>query len=528
MKIEDYCAKKAYDVYEENFLRSNKDNLSDIEKLNFQKQNNFIRDFTRDLRKNLAIFLNRFPEEDRDAVRKSLTQILKNNFDNLQENNIIDVSGEINVEAITVNLNEGVKNDLPEIYQKTQEAQQIKTQSEAQNEIANSLKENVDFSNPEETKKYFDNFYKNFTNCKTREEKLKHIENGFGISLEDMSEQQQDTIISAFGMRQKIREIKENLRAEFQEANLDLSDENLEPLLENRAVEQYSMENNKDFEKEKSNNDMMVQLENISMELQKLEQKLSNCKDQNKIKELSNESTKLINKQNLLIKILALSKDEVEKIAEDSIEQNKNTKISESEQSTNELEENESNDDLSDLFATDENELDNDLSDLLDPNINEAEEDLSDLFTAEDIPAIEENPNNEQPTNADKPAFVNPILNNVKEDDLKQEDYIVQIDEKEGLWSKLKNGFSKMKNAIIKKLGLNKVKFLNRQRYLDTAENNTKTTDIYFENKCSFNESLIVSEEEQKMYKKEYEVSKSASQKNTSHIHTNHEQNIQF
>lgn len=525
MKIEDYCAKKAYDVYEENFLRSNKDNLSDIEKLNFQKQNDFIRDFTRDLRKNLAIFLNRFPEEDRDTVRKSLTQILKNNFDNLQENNIIDVSGEINVEAITVNLNEGVKNDLPEIYQKTQEAQQIKTQNEAQNEIANSLKENVDFSNPEETKKYFDNFYKNFTNCKTREEKLKHIENGFGISLEDMSEQQQDTIISAFGMRQKIREIKENLRAEFQEANLDLSDEELESLLENRAVEQYSMENKKDFEKEKSNNDMMIQLEEISSDIKRLEQDLLNCQDENEKEEINSKLVNLRNTQNLLIETLGLSKDDVEKINENSNTQDKDIQASKFETYVNKTQE---NDDLSNLFTTSENELNDDLSDLFDTNIDASEEDLSDLFTAENLPEIEENLNDEQPTTQDKPAFVNPILSNVKENVLKQENYIIEIEEKESFWNKLKNGFSKMKNAIVEKLGLNKVKLLNQQKYLNTAENNSKTTDIYSENNHSFDESLIVSKEEQEKYRKEYETSKSVSQKNTSEIHTNHEQNIQL
>lgn len=144
------------------------------------------------------------------------------------------------------------------------------------------------------------------------------------------------------------------------------------------------------------------------------------------------------------------------------------------------------------------------------------------------MPGTEENLDYKQPINTDKPAFVNPILTNVKEDDLKQEHYIIEIEEKENLWNKLKNGFSKIKNAIVEKLGLNKVKFLNRQKYLNTSENNTKATDIYSENNRSFNKSLIVSKEEQEKYRKEYETSKNVTQKNTSEIHTDHEQNIQF
>lgn len=144
------------------------------------------------------------------------------------------------------------------------------------------------------------------------------------------------------------------------------------------------------------------------------------------------------------------------------------------------------------------------------------------------MPGTEENLDYKQPINTDKPAFVNPILTNVKEDDLKQEHYIIEIEEKENLWNKLKNGFSKIKNAIVEKLGLNKVKLLNHQKYLNTVENNSKTTEMHSENKHSFNESLIVSKEKQEKYKKEYETSKNVSQKNTSEIHTNHEQSIQL
>lgn len=80
---------------------------------------------------------------------------------------------------------------------------------------------------------------------------------------------------------------------------------------------------------------------------------------------------------------------------------------------------------------------------------------------------------------------MNPILINVKEDKLKQEDYTFEVEEKESLWNKLKNGFSKIKNAIVEKLGLNKVKLLNHQKYLNTVENNSKTTEMHSENKHS-------------------------------------------
>lgn len=49
---------------------------------------------------------------------------------------------------------------------------------------------------------------------------------------------------------------------------------------------------------------------------------------------------------------------------------------------------------------------------------------------------------------------------------------------------------------------------MNHQKYLNTVENNSKTTEMHSENKHSFNESLIVSKEKQEKYKKEYETSK--------------------
>ena len=70
------------------------------------------------------------------------------------------------------------------------------------------------------------------------------------------------------------------------------------------------------------------------------------------------------------------------------------------------------------------------------------------------MPGTEENLDYKQPINTDKPAFVNPILTNVKEDDLKQEHYIIEIEEKENLWNKLKNGFSKIKNEKYKNIYL--------------------------------------------------------------------------
>lgn len=532
MNIVDYCAEKAYNVYSQRYIVDNQDKLDDIEKLDFKQKQDFIPQFTIDLKKNIANFLDDYTE-DKDIVRKSLTQILKNNFDNLQQNNIIDLSGRINVNAITANLNQGVKESLPDIYEKVQNVKQSKEALDK-----NSSKTSVDFNNPEERKKYFDDLYKGLSECKTKEEKISYIEDEFGLSLEDMSDKEQDEIISKFEIRGKIREIKNALDIDsIQQENPDLSKEELDQLLEDTAVEQYALENDTDVKIEKINNNRMIELENTISEIKKLEQDLLNCTDETKKAKIYNEITEISNKQNELIQTLAISEDEIEKFSE-NIEEQDEKKKSPNENSNNEIKEdaeflelfneNEPEEDLSNLFTEDELKLD----DLFAIEENETEEDLAYLFDAEiddleKIPEIDEKVNNEQPISENDQVFTNPILIGADENDLKQEDYTIEVEEKESLWNKIKSGFSKIKDSILKKLNFNQNKQLNGQAYLDTAENNIRSTNGYAEMQNTFDQSLQVSKKEQEKYKKEYEASKNSKfQSNILEVEKNSGQSI--
>lgn len=78
----------------------------------------------------------------------------------------------------------------------------------------------------------------------------------------------------------------------------------------------------------------------------------------------------------------------------------------------------------------------------------------------------------------------------------------------------------------MEKLNLNTKNTLKGQEYLDTAENNTRISNEYTEIKNTFDQSLIVSKEDQEKYRKEYEASKNTSQKSSSNIKIHSDQSI--
>lgn len=157
MKIADYCAIKAYKFYTEN----NK---------NIESKENFISSFSTDLTKKINVYLKDY-KENKETIKKALTVILRTQFDNLHENNIIDSSGQINVTAIQTNLDAAVQKDYPEIYEKAVQVRQMKIQKEEENTNKDSSNKIVNFNNPEEKKAFFNNLINEYSNLKTEQEK---------------------------------------------------------------------------------------------------------------------------------------------------------------------------------------------------------------------------------------------------------------------------------------------------------------------------------------------------------------------
>ncbi len=387
-----------------------------------------------------------------------------------------------------------------------------------------SVKDGVDFSKPEETNKYFDNLYKGLSECKNREEKINYIENNFDLSLENMSEREKDEVISKFETRQKIREIKSTLdKDKISKENLDLTSEQIDELLEDKAAEQFAIENKKDIETTKQINNTMIEFENTKQEIEKFKQGLLTCNNQDERKDILDEIAKLEELSESIKTNLGLTDNEIIKINQNI--EDTHDELDKDENLLNLLNIDEikleKDTDLSTSFNTDTNELeeDLDLSDLFNADTNEVEEnlDLSDLFNA-DVNEVEEGlelSGTEQTVNYNKIT-----------EDLKQEDYTMEVDDKKSLWDRIKNRFSAIKNTILEKLNLNRKNTLKGQEYLDTAENNTRSSNEYAEIKNTFDQSLIVSEEDQEKYRKEYEASKNTSQKSSSNIKIHSDQSI--
>ena len=396
--------------------------------------------------------------------------------------------GKINVQnlkAYSKKVQETLKTRHPERFEIKEATAESKTP-------INETKKEIDFSNPEEKKAYFDNLYKGLSNCKTKQEKKIYIQENFGISLENMTEKQQDQAISRLEKRGKIIEIRNTLNEEnLRKENPDLDDEEIKKLLENTAAEQYALENDTNVETEINDNNEMIELENITSEIFKLKQDLDNSTDENKKAKINEKLAKFEGQKAILVNNIALSKEEVKKLSENVKEHEKQEDfIDQDNQHINEMDR---NTEFADLFSDIPYETAEDLSDLLDAPIDDVE------------PKKEVS---EQPILADKKVFVNPILTGADENDLKQEDYTMEIEEKDSLWNRIRNGISKIKDFISEKIGLTQNKKLKGQAYLNSAEKNIKSANNSNQTENEFDVSLKVTKETQEQYRKEYEATK--------------------
>lgn len=291
MKIEDYCAQKAYDVYRENYLKDNKDNLSDIEKLNYQRQEDFVPNFAQDLRKHILTFLDDYATTDRDAVRSGLTKILKSKFDDLKGNHIVDTTGKIDIQLMKSDLSKSVEKDLS-IHPKLT-SQEI-SETVSQNNISN--KEKVDFSNPKAKAEYFENIFTEYRSLETEEEKeqfkrnhfhdydknketidlgceceiekLKIKEDNINISDEECQKQMCKTMSEKTGKSEDEIDIIDKLTRNasiltelYEQLKVSPNSQDIEA--EIKKIETENMQLNQQLEQEKNNSQNISDLENI-------------------------------------------------------------------------------------------------------------------------------------------------------------------------------------------------------------------------------------------------------------------------
>lgn len=483
---------------------------ADKSKDSFPSKNEFLEDFQLKINAIYSDLNKTYPPAQAKYVYETLIANLNKQSQNPAQSKIVDLSkGKINVQnlkAYSKKVQETLKTRHPERFEVKETSVESKTP-------INETKKEIDFSNPEEKKTYFDNLYKGLSNCKTKQEKKIYIQENFGISLENMTEKQQDQAISRLEKRGKIIEIRNTLNEEnLRKENPDLDDEEIKKLLENTAAEQYALENDRNVETEINDNNEMIELENIESEILKLKQELNKNTDESKKEKINNKLTFFKEQKSSLVNKVALSKEEDEKLSENVKEHKKQeNSIEQNNQHMNEMNR---NTEYADLFSDIPYETAEDLSDLLDAPIDDVE-------PKKEVP--------EQPILADKKVFINPILTGADENDLKQEDYTMEIEEKNGLWNRIKKGISKIKDFISEKIGLTQNKQLKGQAYLDTAENNTKSVHEYTEMKNTFDESLQVSKEDQEKYKKEYQATKKVpKQSSVLEVNKNTGQSVEF
>lgn len=445
--------------YDYSFERYKKEieNSNQPSKKVFPVQSKFQEDFQTNIDTVYNNLHEAYSSEQANYIYETLIANLSRQSENPAQSRIINLSqGSINTENLmnySKKVEETLKNRHPEKFEVVNAELESKV-------LTNDSKKAIDFNNPEQKKTYLDNFYKGLADCKTREEKLRHIENDFGISLSDKSEKQQDEIISKFEMRQKIREIKDTLnKDEILKENSDLDDEQIDTLLENTAVEQYARENEQVVEEIKQTNSMIIELENIEIEIIKRNQGLLECNNATERQELENEINVLKNTKKEIFDELSLTDMERKKFSENIQKESQNSRLNESIKANSELEQNE---DLSNLFTADKNSLEDDaLSDLFTADENSLGEDaLSDLFTADETPDKKIDEKQSILETKQIGVGINSILTGADPNDLKQEDYTIEIEEKENLWDKIKNRFVKIKDTIMKKLNLNNSKQL--------------------------------------------------------------------
>ncbi len=414
------------------------------EEHHFPSETAFFEDFSNKVNAAYNDISRNYPPEVAKYIYESMLFNLNRYSQNPAQCHIIDSStGSINYTNLQANSKRVVEALQAKYPDKFVEVNAVKEEI--------SVKDGVDFSKPEETNKYFDNLYKGLLECKNREEKINYIENNFDLSLENMSEREKDEVISKFETRQKIREIKSTLdKDKISKENLDLTSEQIDELLEDKAAEQFAIENKKDIETTKQINNTMIEFENTKQEIEKLKQDLLICNNEDERKDTIDkiakfekflESIKTNLTNNEILKTnqnIEDTRDNLEKDENlsnlfniDEIELEEDTDLSNSFNiDTDEFEEDL---DLSDSLNVDTNELEEDsnLSNLFNADVNELEEDLdlSDLFDV-DVNEVEENlelSGTEQTVNYSEIT-----------EDLKQEDYTMEVDDKKSLWDRIK------------------------------------------------------------------------------------------
>lgn len=339
----------------------------------------------------------------------------------------------------------------------------------------NKTKKVVDFSNPEEKKKFYKNFYKGWKDCKTEEDKRKYIEQQYDVKLDNLTEEQQKKVvkindIEAF-RRERYKIVKEEvqndpkLKNELEEVQKKIIEERVNE--DTKKEFDFSDEGFEKYQKEqKGIQELLEKRQNGEITQEQFEKEI-NEKYPDKAEEIE----------------LKRKEDEEEK----EVNNKKNEKSTENEADLSDDEElMEEDEELASLFGMDELEEDNELvqEDIQEKTQEEIQDDIKEK--------IEKEPEDLQESDNDQIASEQNTVDVITDDSLnmedfasivenaelpKKEDYTMEVDENKGLWNKIKNRFSKMKNAIVKRFGSNKNKGLKGQELIDTAENNTPSRD---------------------------------------------------
>lgn len=278
------------------------------EEHHFPSETAFFEDFSNKVNAAYNDISRNYPPEVAKYIYESMLFNLNRYSQNPAQCHIIDSStGSINYTNLQANSKRVVEALQAKYPDKFVEVNAVKEEI--------SVKDGVDFSKPEETNKYFDNLYKGLSECKNREEKINYIKNNFDLSLENMSEREKDEVISKFETRQKIREIKSTLdKDKISKENLDLTSEQIDELLEDKAAEQFAIENKKDIETTKQINNTMIEFENTKQEIEKFKQGLLTCNNQDERKDILDEIAKLEELSESIKTNLGLTDNEIIKI----------------------------------------------------------------------------------------------------------------------------------------------------------------------------------------------------------------------
>lgn len=440
-------------MYRENYLRDNKDNLKEIEKLAYQKQEDFVPEFAKNLKRQVLNFLDHYEEKDRDAVRRALTQILKNGFDNLGENKMVDSSGKIDITVMNSQLSKGVEENL-----KIQSKVTIEEKSEINPTINVSNKENIDFNDPDAKKEFFQKIFTEYSSLETEEEREKYKREHFA----DYDEYKEE-IDSSFKHKEEMARLEKEEPEMSKEERSKKASENIGETEEVTSIDDKIFENSvmiteltkqKDEIKDKGS----VKFQEIKEQISRLKEEnkqLKKEKDAQKTKEIDLDNSQEMKEGNVLDSILSGD------VGEEKAEEELLNEISEDE-ATIDMEEILKSAEKQEVTTVEETQIDNVLE--------QAEEHKSS--------ANELNPKGKQ---IEQTALVEYKPNRLKI-------FFMNLVDK------------------LKESGLFKRMFGKKQNRVEVS--NLAIAQVE-ENKKSFDESLIVSEEEQERNRAQNEKNKS-------------------